>query len=99
TSWTIDLTPPDTALATVPNDPMPSTSAEVGFTGDEPASFECQLDGEAFAPCVTPIALYGLAEGAHDFAVRAVDLAGNLDPTPARVHFVVDVTSPETSLA
>ena len=43
---------------------------------------QCALDGGAFAACMTPNAITP-GDGDHSYQVRAVDLAGNVDPTPA----------------
>jgi hypothetical protein len=65
------------------------------FSANEAGStFECSLDGGTFAAC-TPAASYnGLADGAHSFSVRATDLAGNLDATPAIYSWTVDTSTP-----
>ena len=55
--------------------------AEKGF--DPAATFECSLDGSPFQACSSAAGYTGLATGAHEFDVRAVDAAGNIDPTPA----------------
>ena len=39
-----------------------------------------------------------LAEGAHTFAVRAIDTAGNVDPSPATRTFTVDTAAPDTTI-
>ena len=39
--------------------------------------------------CTSPATFSGLAAGPHTFAVRAVDAAGNADPTPAIRSFTV----------
>jgi large repetitive protein len=36
-----------------------------------------------FTACRAPLTFTGLATGTHTFRARAVDLAGNVDPTPA----------------
>ena len=39
-------------------------------------------------PCDSPAHFNGLPDGSHTLAVRAIDLAGNVDPTPASTSFV-----------
>lgn len=46
-------------------------------------SFECRVDAEPFAACVSPYVVPVLSVGSHEFQVRAVDSQGNPDPTPA----------------
>ncbi|MEO3924804.1 right-handed parallel beta-helix repeat-containing protein [Micromonosporaceae bacterium B7E4] len=86
--WTVqpppDSTAPETSLGTTPPASTTSPTASFTFTATEPGStFECALDAAAFGPCVSPVNYPGLAVGAHQFRVRAVDAAGNTDPTPA----------------
>jgi hypothetical protein len=78
-----DSTPPETTITSGPSGTTNSTSATFEFTADEPSTFECSLDAAAFAPCTSPKAYTGLAEGPHSFAVQATDDSGNTDPTPA----------------
>jgi hypothetical protein len=100
--WTVDATadttPPDTTIVTGPADPTTFTNATFTFSAFElNMTFECALDGAAFAPCDSPQTISGLAGGPHTFAVRAVDLAGNIDPTPASYAWTVD-GPPETTI-
>ena len=44
----------------------------------------------AFAACTSPRTSRVLADGEHTFSVRAIDAAGNVDPTPATRTFTVD---------
>lgn len=56
------------------------------------STFECALDGAAFAACASPRTLTGLAEGAHVFRVRVIT-AGQ--PAPAvEVRWTVDTVKP-----
>jgi hypothetical protein len=83
-TWSVDLTAPQTTVESGPADPTTETQADFTFSADDPsATFECSLDGGGWAPCSSPEALTGLAAGTHIFEARAVDPAGNVDPTPA----------------
>ena len=98
-SWTIDTTAPDTTLTATPPAVTSSTSASFSFTATEAGStFECKLDGGAFGACTSPQNYSALAAGAHTFQVRAVDPAGNTDPTPATFGWTIDTTAPDTTL-
>jgi hypothetical protein len=62
---------------------------------DSGAHFECSLDSGPFAACTSPDTVGPLADGAHTFAVRAIDAAGNTDPTPASQSFTINpITAP-----
>ena len=64
--------------------------AEFSFNSpDSSATFECSLDGSAFASCVSPKQYTGLAVGTHRFEVRAVDSTGAVDPFPANLTFTL----------
>jgi hypothetical protein len=76
------------------------TDATFTFVADEAGStYECSLDGAAFAACTSPTGLSGLSIGAHTFRVRALDAAGNVDASPATVTWTVtDAVAPETTI-
>jgi hypothetical protein len=59
------------------------------FSANEPATFQCQLDGGSFSPCSSPKGYARLATGVHRFAVRAIDAAGNVDSTPSSTQWTV----------
>ncbi len=91
----IDSTAPDTVIDSGPSGTITTNSAAFAFHASEPgATFECKLDGGGFASCSSPRTLSALANGAHSFAVRATDAAGNVDPTPATRGFTVAVAPP-----
>lgn len=95
--WTIDVRPPETSFVTTPPALSTSSAATFAFEADEsPATFECQLDGGSFVPCVSPSTFTGLADGAHELLVRATDPAGNTDPTPASFRWSIDTVAPDT---
>jgi hypothetical protein len=81
--WKIDGTAPETTLGSGPRSGTTALSATFTFSASEPAAFECKLDSAAFAPCTSPKSHASLARREHTFEVRAIDAAGNPDPTPA----------------
>ena len=96
---TVDNTPPDTTLTATPAGIAPETGT-FEFAASEPdATFECSLDGAAFAACSSPTTYASLTAGSHTFSVRAIDAVGNADATPASYTWtVVDTTPPETAI-
>jgi hypothetical protein len=82
-SWKIDqIAPPRPQLVQQPANPSASADATFAFIDRETsATFECALDGAAYAACTSPKTYTGLAAGRHSFSVRAVDLAGNRSAT------------------
>lgn len=93
--WLVDSTPPTTTITSNPPDPSDSDSASFDFSGGDPggsgvAGFECNLDNSGWVACTSSKIYTGLSEGSHTFKVRAVDLAGNYDLTPAEYTWVVD---------
>jgi hypothetical protein len=96
---TIDTAAPDTRIdagvAGLSRDPVQT----FGFSSSEAgSSFECRIDGSAFTACATPFGTPALADGVHAFEVRAIDPAGNADPTPAARAFAIDATPPDTAI-
>jgi len=72
-----------------------TNSASFGFSSTFPgATFECSLDASTFSACTSPATFAGLADGAHTFAVRALDGLGGIDQTPASRIWTVDTTAP-----
>ena len=97
--WTVDKVTPETSLATSgPSGTVASTSAEFEFSSNESGTFSCTLDGVTVG-CGSPKSYSGLSQGPHTFTVRARDVAGNDDPTPASRTWTVDTVAPETTLA
>jgi large repetitive protein len=98
-SWTIDTVPPGTSVTSHPSSLSNSASPSFSFAATEPGStFECDLDGAGFTSCPSPKTYSSVADGAHTFQVRAVDAAGNPDPTPASYSWTIDATPPDTSI-
>jgi hypothetical protein len=93
-----DTTAPETAIDSGPSGTVSSASASFGFSSSETGStFQCSLDGAAFASCTSPKDYTGLSEGSHTFEVKATDAAGNTDTTPASRSWTVNSTAPLTA--
>ena len=95
---TTDIVPPQTTITSGPSglttDPTPTfglASSEVGST------FECMVDMGSFESCTSPHTTSALSNGPHTFSVRATDVSGNTDPTPAMRSFRI-CTGPFGSL-
>jgi hypothetical protein len=103
----VDNTPPDTQITAGPSGGIGDSFATFTVTGTDNLApvdrlqYAWRLDGgaySAFDPS-TQITLSGLSVGPHTFEVKARDVAGNEDPTPAQQGFPVmalgvQITSP-----
>ena len=86
----VDNEPPQTMITKHPPSQTDKPSVRFKFRADEPgASFQCKLDKKPWKPCSSPKKVKHLDHGKHKFQVRAIDAAGNIDPTPARDKFTV----------
>jgi RHS repeat-associated protein len=87
----VDNAPPETEITGGPRGEVNEPTATFTFTGADNLTvqaslvFAGRLDGGDFTPfsSETTASFTGLAEGTHTFEVKARDLAGNEDPTPA----------------
>jgi hypothetical protein len=99
-----DPIPPDTTIDTFPpaisNDSTPTFTFS-GTDNISPAvlTFEYSVDGSTFQPAISPLTLSSLADGQHTFAVRAIDAAGNFDPSPAEYTWIVDTVAPTVTIS
>ncbi len=92
-----DTDPPETEITKTPANKSSKSKAKYKFTSDEPsATFECLLKGpdldqaiKQFGNCASPRKYKGLNEGKFKFKVRAIDAAGNVDPSAAKDKFKV----------
>ncbi|HEY1355382.1 MAG TPA: Ig-like domain-containing protein, partial [Solirubrobacterales bacterium] len=93
-SYTEDSTPPETEIDSGPSGPTNDSTPTFAFSANEAgATFECRVDSAPFSACTSPDTTTALPDGAHTFEVRATDVAGNTDPTPASHGFTVEPTS------
>ena len=84
-----DTSPPNTLIVKAPARRIRTRRARFTFRSTEAGTFRCKVDRKAFASCRSPLILRGLKLGRHTLKVRAVDAAGNADPTPATRTFKV----------
>ncbi len=85
--------PPETTLTGTPISPSFNATPGFAFASTEPGTFQCSIDGAPFVLCTSPFMTSALALGNHVVAVRAIDGANNVDPTPATFAFVVGCTT------
>jgi hypothetical protein len=78
----VDDAAPETTAST---SAVSGDSWTVAVSADEPASYECSLDGGAFAACGSSTTFSGLDRGRHSLTARAIDVAGNTDPSPVEI--------------
>ena len=95
--FAVDVTAPGAPNVTGPAARTRLTTAQIGFSHADGASFLCKLDTGPEAPCTSPTTYTNLAEGFHQVAVRAVDAAGNVGP-PATHAWTVDTTPPPVAI-
>jgi Big-like domain-containing protein len=98
--WRIDVTGPEIRFSERPSAHTEKTSASFVFEANEKVQrFECKLGGEGFAACASPQNLPGpLADGGYKFAVRAVDLAGNVGKAVSYSWTVAAAPGPVTEI-
>jgi hypothetical protein len=92
-----DTTAPDTTITAGPSGSTATIDATFSFTSTESGStFQCSVDGAAYRPCASPTTYHGLSASDHQFAVRAIDAADNVDPTPATRAWTITPPPPPT---
>ena len=91
-SFTVDTAAPQTQIDSGPsgltNDASPDASPSPPSRGRASSAASTRAWRRDFAPCSSPQPYSSLADGAHTFEVRAIDAAGNADPSPglAQLH-------------
>ena len=105
-SFTVAAAPDTGIVADAPGTPGAETeSTTATFTFDsaqDGVTFECSLDRApepVFEPCTSPVTYTDLAQGEHEFLVRARGATGVVDPEPAEFSWVIgDLTPPTLAL-
>ncbi|MBJ7458802.1 MAG: hypothetical protein JHD02_06430 [Thermoleophilaceae bacterium] len=93
-TWTRIEPPAAPIILSSPTSTSPTNSARITFrpAGEDSTSDECRMDSGAWVTCTSPVYYSGLAEGAHQFCVRGVNVAG---PGPAAcTSWTVDTIPP-----
>ncbi len=88
-AWSVDTVAPPTTIGTKPKAKTTARTAKFTFKSEKGAKFECKLDKAAFKACKSGVTYKRLKVGKHTLQVRAKDLAGNLDKTPAKFSWRV----------
>ena len=95
----IDTIAPGTTLDGSPAAATQDTTPTFAFSSPEAGStFQVRLNGGAWTTETSPLTLGPLAENTYTFEVRAIDVAGNVDATPASFLFTVDTTPANTTV-
>jgi hypothetical protein len=95
----LDCTPPDTVFLSGPTGTITDNTPTFTFDSTEqPATFQCSVDGGSMQTCTSPYTSGPLPDGPHTLAVQATDGSLNVDPTPATRSFTVDTTAPDTAI-
>jgi CSLREA domain-containing protein len=81
---------PQTRIVKGPKGKVAKATVKFKFSSSEKgSSFRCKLDRKPYRVCKSPKKYKSLKPGKHVFKVRAVDRAGNIDPTAAKRKFTV----------
>jgi Concanavalin A-like lectin/glucanases superfamily len=89
---------PETSITASPDKFSRIGVSTFRFGSDDPdAKFECSIDGDTRVACHSPYSR-ALGDGSHTFSVRAIDRAGNGDPTPAEHVWSIDTVPPDTTI-
>jgi Tol biopolymer transport system component len=95
----LDTYAPDTTITVAPDPSTPTTHWHFEYTSNESGvHYQCRMDGDVinaeagWGDC-TAVLGGSLVDGDHGFEVRAVDTAGNVDPSPASAVFTVGTPS------
>ena len=95
----IDTIAPDTTIDSTPGGATQDTTPIFAFSSPEAgATFQTRLNGGSWSTETSPLTLGPLAENTYTLEVRATDIAGNIDASPASFTFTVDTTAANTTI-
>ncbi len=95
----LGLVAPETRIDVGPPQYTRSMSTVFRFSSNPTgARYECSIDAAEWITCVSPMGLDVFTDGRHTFSVRAVDSAGNKDPSPAQHEWNVDTVPPNVQV-
>lgn len=95
----LDEEPPETEITAGPGEAARDLVATIEFVSSEPDStFLCHVDTASPVECTSPYTTATLAEGDHTFEVQAIDAEGNVDLSPARYVWIIDVAAPTINI-
>lgn len=103
-----DTTPPETTLITDGLSQI-TNSPNIFFqflSNESNSTFQCRIDdlisdasvGASWSACASPKNYTNLSEGQHNFEVRAIDSAGNIDLTSVSFPWTIDLTGPISNI-
>ncbi len=98
-AWTVDAVAPTVTITSGPTDPSNDNTPTWAFSSaDATATFECSIDGAAFASCTSPFTpTTPLLDGERTFAVRGTDAVGNVG-APATSSYTLDTGGPAVTI-
>jgi hypothetical protein len=87
---------PDTTITSGPPGLTRDRTPTFMFSSSDPtATFQCAIDSAPFAACSSPYTTPPVNDSTHTLAVRAVDPAGSVDPSPATRTWTTDTHPPK----
>lgn len=97
--FVVDTQPPETTFSSGPTLTNDTTPLYALDSDEANSAFVCRVDGGAWLP--TSAATFTsteLQDGDHTIECEAIDLAGNVDQSPASRAVKIDTVPPETSI-
>ena len=84
-----DSDPPTAGITSGPGSTSGHSATFAFGSNESKSTFQCSLDNGAYSACTSAKTVTGISDGKHTFNVRAIDLVGNVQPTPTSATFCV----------